>query len=55
VTFADPILPHISELILELTYEFEDEEYRQIIQDFATLVAPRFGWSRDGRKERRSA
>jgi alkanesulfonate monooxygenase SsuD/methylene tetrahydromethanopterin reductase-like flavin-dependent oxidoreductase (luciferase family) len=53
--FADPILPHVSELRLELPYEFEDEEYRQIIQDFITLVAPRLNWSRDGRKERRSA
>lgn len=44
--FADPILPHVSELRLELPYEFEDEEYRQIIHDFVTLIAPQLGWSR---------
>lgn len=42
--FADTILPHVSELRLELPYEFEDEEYRQIIRDFSTLIAPRLGW-----------
>ncbi|KQV34605.1 MULTISPECIES: LLM class flavin-dependent oxidoreductase [unclassified Rhizobium] len=42
--FADPILPHIGELRLELPYEFEDEEYRQIIHDFITLIAPALGW-----------
>ncbi|MEK1930585.1 MAG: LLM class flavin-dependent oxidoreductase [Pararhizobium sp.] len=42
--FADTILPHVSELRLELPYEFEDEEYRQIIHDFSTLIAPRLGW-----------
>lgn len=40
----DPILPHISEFRLELPYEFHDEEYRQIIHDFVTLVAPELGW-----------
>lgn len=43
--FADPILPHISELRLELPYEFEDEEYRQIVHDFVTRIAPELGWS----------
>lgn len=50
--FADPILPHVSELRLELPYEFEDEEYRQIVDDFVTRIAPELGWSRrspDGR------
>lgn len=41
---ADPILPHVRELRLELPYEFQDEEYRQIIHDFVTLIAPELGW-----------
>jgi alkanesulfonate monooxygenase SsuD/methylene tetrahydromethanopterin reductase-like flavin-dependent oxidoreductase (luciferase family) len=45
--FSDPILPHVSELRLELPYEFEDTEYRQIIHDFASRVAPRLGWIND--------
>jgi hypothetical protein len=40
----DPILPHISEFRLELPYEFHDEEYRQIIHDFVTSIAPELGW-----------
>jgi alkanesulfonate monooxygenase SsuD/methylene tetrahydromethanopterin reductase-like flavin-dependent oxidoreductase (luciferase family) len=52
---ADPILPQVEELRLELPYEFEDEEYRQIIHDFVTLVAPRLGWSRGGVDEKRTA
>ena len=44
--FADPILPHVSELRLELPYEFEDEEYRQIVHDFALRIAPELGWSK---------
>lgn len=43
--FADPILPHVSELRLELPYEFEDEEYRQIVHTFVTRIAPELGWS----------
>jgi alkanesulfonate monooxygenase SsuD/methylene tetrahydromethanopterin reductase-like flavin-dependent oxidoreductase (luciferase family) len=43
--FADTILPDVSELRLELPYEFEDEEYRQIIHDFVTRIAPELGWS----------
>lgn len=42
--FADPILPDVSELRLELPYEFQDEEYRQILHDFVTLIAPELGW-----------
>ncbi len=41
---ADPILPHVHEFRLELPYEFADEEYRQILHDFATLIAPELGW-----------
>lgn len=42
--FADPILPEISELRLELPYEFEHAEYRQILHDFVTTIAPELGW-----------
>ncbi len=53
--FVDPILPQVNELRLELPYEFEDEEYRQIIHDFSTLIAPRLGWVNDQRREKRTA
>ncbi len=32
--FADPVLPMVDELRLELPYEFEPEDYRQILSDF---------------------
>ncbi|WP_082536908.1 MULTISPECIES: LLM class flavin-dependent oxidoreductase [unclassified Aureimonas] len=35
----DPVLPLVSELRLELPYEFEAEDYAQIITDFARLSA----------------
>lgn len=35
----DPVLPLVSEFRLELPYEFEAEDYAQIITDFATLLA----------------
>lgn len=43
--FADPILPKVTELRLELPYEFEHEEYRQILHDFVTRIAPELGWA----------
>ncbi|MGO7533400.1 LLM class flavin-dependent oxidoreductase [Rhizobium leguminosarum] len=51
--FADPILPEVSELRLELPYEFEHEEYRQILHDFVTLIASELGWN--AQSEARSA
>ncbi|ANM19257.1 luciferase-like monooxygenase protein (plasmid) [Rhizobium sp. N541] len=42
--FSDPILPEVGELRLELPYEFEHEEYRQILHDFVTRIAPQLGW-----------
>ncbi|MDR9772162.1 LLM class flavin-dependent oxidoreductase [Rhizobium hidalgonense] len=44
--FADPILPEVGALRLELPYEFEHEEYRQILHDFVTTIAPELGWKR---------
>jgi len=41
---ADPILPHVQEFRLELPYEFIDEDYRQILNDFVTLIGPELGW-----------
>jgi hypothetical protein len=46
--FADPVLPKVSELRLELPYEFEHEQYRQILHDFVTRIAPELGWSSQG-------
>jgi hypothetical protein len=45
---ADPLLPEVSELRLELPYEFEHEQYRQILHDFVTRIAPELGWSSAG-------
>lgn len=42
---ADPLLTEVNELRLELPYEFEHEQYRQILHDFVTLIAPELGWS----------
>jgi alkanesulfonate monooxygenase SsuD/methylene tetrahydromethanopterin reductase-like flavin-dependent oxidoreductase (luciferase family) len=42
--FNDPLLPQVSELRLELPYEFEQDEYRQILSDVVTLIAPELGW-----------
>jgi hypothetical protein len=43
-------------LRLELPYEFEHEEYRQILHDFVTRIAPELGWSgTPGEEERRYA
>jgi hypothetical protein len=42
--FNDPFLPQVSELRLELPYEFEQDEYRQILSDVVTLIAPELGW-----------
>ncbi|GAK72781.1 putative oxidoreductase [Agrobacterium rubi TR3 = NBRC 13261] len=36
----DPVLPLVSELRLELPYEFQAEDYRQIIDDFASAAFP---------------
>ncbi|WP_262299799.1 LLM class flavin-dependent oxidoreductase [Microvirga sesbaniae] len=41
----DPIVPLVSEFRLELPYEFEQDEYRQILSDFVTLIAPELGWA----------
>ncbi|AWB24339.1 LLM class flavin-dependent oxidoreductase [Methylobacterium currus] len=41
---ADPILPFADTLRVELPYAFAAADYRQILADIATLVAPGLGW-----------
>jgi alkanesulfonate monooxygenase SsuD/methylene tetrahydromethanopterin reductase-like flavin-dependent oxidoreductase (luciferase family) len=43
--FKDPVLPQVEELRLELPYEFQPEEYEQILSDFIDRIAPELGWS----------
>ncbi|WP_237155377.1 LLM class flavin-dependent oxidoreductase [Oryzibacter oryziterrae] len=40
----DPILPLVSEFRLELPYDFEEEDYVQVLTDFAGKIAPELGW-----------
>lgn len=40
----DPALAAVTELRLELPYEFHREEYEQILHDVRNLVAPQLGW-----------
>lgn len=42
---ADPAVANASELQLNLPYEFSISDYRQIVADFSTLVAPALGWT----------
>ncbi len=41
----DPVLHRVRRLRLELPYNFTLAEYRQILTDFVTLIAPRLGWT----------
>jgi alkanesulfonate monooxygenase SsuD/methylene tetrahydromethanopterin reductase-like flavin-dependent oxidoreductase (luciferase family) len=41
---ADPAVAEVSELRLELPYEFHREEYEQILHDTRHLLAPELGW-----------
>ncbi|WP_405764173.1 LLM class flavin-dependent oxidoreductase [Actinacidiphila glaucinigra] len=41
---ADPVLASVTELRLELPYEFQREEYEQILHDVRHLIAPELGW-----------
>lgn len=42
----DPVLHELSELRIELPYEFNFEQYQQILTDFIELVAPEIGWKK---------
>lgn len=52
---ADPVLPLVDTLRLELPYNFSIADYRQIIGDFVTLVAPTLGWRGAEPTQRRKA
>ncbi|MDL4816485.1 LLM class flavin-dependent oxidoreductase [Actinomadura opuntiae] len=41
---ADAAVSAVSELRLELPYEFDEHDYEQILYDARTLIAPRLGW-----------
>lgn len=41
---ADRAVAEVSELRLELPYEFDERDYRQILHDVRTLIAPKLGW-----------
>ena len=41
---ADPVLAQVSELRLELPYEFDRADYQQILHDASHLIAPELGW-----------
>ncbi|MFF3611871.1 LLM class flavin-dependent oxidoreductase [Streptomyces sp. NPDC002580] len=41
---ADPVLATVSELRLELPYEFHRADYEQILHDVRHLIAPELGW-----------
>jgi alkanesulfonate monooxygenase SsuD/methylene tetrahydromethanopterin reductase-like flavin-dependent oxidoreductase (luciferase family) len=41
---ADPVLAKVRELRLELPYDLPFDNYRQILEDFVTRIAPALGW-----------
>ena len=41
---ADVAVAEVTELRLELPYEFGEHDYRQILHDTRTLIAPALGW-----------
>ncbi|WP_369264795.1 LLM class flavin-dependent oxidoreductase [Streptomyces sp. R35] len=41
---ADPVVSAVSELRLELPYEFHRADYEQILHDVRHLIAPELGW-----------
>ncbi|HWS37106.1 MAG TPA: hypothetical protein VN408_30725 [Actinoplanes sp.] len=45
---TDPVTAAASALRLELPYEFDREEYEQILADAVTLIGPQLGWSPAG-------
>ncbi|MFZ4284857.1 LLM class flavin-dependent oxidoreductase [Variovorax sp. HJSM1_2] len=44
---ADPVLPYVQELRLELPYDFAAHEYQQILSDTLQFIAPHLGWRRE--------
>ncbi|EXG82226.1 LLM class flavin-dependent oxidoreductase [Cryptosporangium arvum] len=41
---ADPVLAQVSDFQIELPYEFEHEDYLQILHDVRMHLAPELGW-----------
>ena len=41
---ADPVIERITDLRLELPYEFSGDDYLQVLEDVATRIAPELGW-----------
>jgi alkanesulfonate monooxygenase SsuD/methylene tetrahydromethanopterin reductase-like flavin-dependent oxidoreductase (luciferase family) len=42
---ADPAVNEVTELRMELPYEFSHENYEQILHDMITSIAPHLGWT----------
>ncbi len=41
---ADAAVQEVSELRMELPYEFSHQDYEQILHDMVHSVAPKLGW-----------
>ncbi|WP_314595875.1 LLM class flavin-dependent oxidoreductase [Burkholderia aenigmatica] len=52
---ADPVLGQVRELRIELPYDLPFENYRQILDDFVTRIAPALGWRPADRREQVAA
>jgi alkanesulfonate monooxygenase SsuD/methylene tetrahydromethanopterin reductase-like flavin-dependent oxidoreductase (luciferase family) len=48
---ADAAISDVTELRLELPYEFSGEEYEQILSDVARAIAPELGWTPGGQHQ----
>ncbi|CAN7304880.1 LLM class flavin-dependent oxidoreductase [Caballeronia sp. LjRoot31] len=48
---ADPVVAGVRELRLELPYDLPFENYHQILEDFATRIAPHLGWKSSAVRE----
>lgn len=47
----DPVAAQIRELRIELPYDLPFENYQQILEDFATRIAPELGWRPETARE----
>ncbi len=47
---ADPVVSTVSELRLELPYEFDRTDYEQILHDVRYSIAPELGWQPTGQQ-----
>jgi hypothetical protein len=51
---ADPVVARVTELRVEVPYEFGKHEYEQILHDVRYTLAPQLGWT-PGAAQRASA